>query len=90
MLFKNEVEDKSIFDMPLPTSKASPNNISMQLRTVRDRRDLGPDDNSCQSDIDDMTKEEYDEMVDALESTTPAGVERDFKRYESDITNTCR
>lgn len=44
MLFKNEVEDKSMFDMPLPTGKASPNNISMQLRTTRDKRDPGPED----------------------------------------------
>lgn len=44
MLFKEEVEDKTMFDMVLPGSKASPNNISMQLRTTRDKRDPGPDD----------------------------------------------
>lgn len=35
-----------------------------------------------------MTKEEYDEMVEALESTTPAGLERDLKRNGIDTTKT--
>jgi hypothetical protein len=35
-----------------------------------------------------MTKDEYDEMVDALESTTPSGIERDLKRHGVDTTRT--
>lgn len=86
MLFKNEVDDKTMFDMPLPTGKASPNNISMQLRTTRGRRDPGDDDDPYQSDDNgEMTKEKYDEMIDALESTTPTGVEYDLKRHGVNI-----